>query len=536
MHRRFAHAALLVLIIIVVALSIGSVRLDSATSDEPAYIGAGMIKLVDGRLDYFRDEPPLMNSISAAPLVMAGYRLPPIWNLESNHWGVGKQFLWRSGFDGHRMLLLARLPTLALFVALIATVYCLVLRETGSTMWALAAAALTGFCPNLMAHARLATVDLALTFFAFSATALFLVVIDTGSLAAAIGMGIASAAAVMSKTSGNIIGPYFLILLIAAIVFKRTPNPKRVVAMFAVAIVSAITFAEGFILAEASNAYMETFRPLPRLLVPFAEYAANIRAITGWYAQGHTLPQFLLGQFSTNGWPHYYLIAFLLKTTIPGIALLVFALARRNNFKVVVLMLFVVMFMVIAAAGHLDLGLRYVLPIYPFIYAAIPIALSSAAPLPPAAKRRASAAVVIALLTWHVAENLIAYPHYLSYFNEAIGSKRNADKFLIDSNLDWGQDLRRLDAWCREHGVTQITVHYFGGADLGYDVRSARPIQWSAPGPEPLPKGYFALSRHLYRVSHAPNVWPVDYDTYLAANHARYVTTVGGSINIYAIE
>ncbi|MGZ8829923.1 MAG: glycosyltransferase family 39 protein [Thermoanaerobaculia bacterium] len=535
MHRRFAHAALLVLLlIIVVALSIGSVRLDSATSDEPAYIGAGMIKLVDGRLDYFRDEPPLMNSISAAPLVMAGYRLPPIWNLESNHWGVGKQFLWRSGFDGHRMLLLARLPTIALLVALIVLMDWFVLRKTKSPAWALAAATLTGFCPNLMAHGRLATVDLALTFFAFAATALFIVVIETGSLPAAIGMGIASAAAVMSKTSGNILGPYFLLVLIAALVFRRAPNPQRLVLMFGVAILSAIAFAEIFILAEGSAAYMrESFPHVPRVLVPFAEYAANIRAINAWYTQGHTLPQFLLGRFSTTGWPQYYPVALLLKTTIPSILLFIGALVagvRRRSFTVFMLLLFVALFLGIAAAGHLNLGIRYVLPIYPFVYAATAIALSSISP------QRFAAAVIVALIAWHAAENLIVYPSYISYFNELAGSRRNADRLLIDSNLDWGQDLRRLDAWLRDNGVKQITVHYFGGADVGYDIRAARPALLRGPGPDLLPKGWFALSRHLYRVSFAPGTWPIDYDRYLAASHARYVTTVGGSIDVYRVE
>ncbi len=518
---RSGAAAAALLILIAVALSIASVRLDSATSDEPAYIGAGMIKLVEGRLDYFRDEPPLMNSLSVAPLVVAGYRLPPIWNLDSDHWAVGQRFLWRLGFDGHRMLFLARLPTIALFAALLLTMYWFVLRETGSVAAALLATALTGFCPNLMAHGRLATVDLALSFFSFLATALFLVVIETGSLGAAIAMGVASAAAVMSKTSGNLLGPYFLIVLIAALVVRRDQR-KRILAMFGVAIISAVVFAEAFILAEARTW---------NVLVPFAEYAANIRAIHGWYSQAYRLPQFLLGQFSTSGWPQYYLVAFLLKTTIPAILLFVIALvigARMRSFTFIALLLFVVMFFAVAAAGHLDLGIRYVLPIYPFLYAGTAVVLGP--------RSSVLGWVVAVLLLWHVGENLVAYPSYISYFNELIGSPRNADEFLIDSNLDWGQDLRRLDAWCRDHHVTRLTLHYFGGADPGYDMQSARPLLLRGPGYGPLPKGWFALSRHLYRVSFAPGIWPADYDTYLAANHARYVATIGGSINVYAIE
>ena len=118
-----------------------------------------------------------MNSLSAVPVVLAGYRVPPSWK-GRNHWVVGRRFLYYSGYDAHRILFLARLPTIALFAALCIVDYWFVLRQTASRAWALAAAALTGFCPNLMAHGRLATVDLALTFFAFSATVLLFRVLD----------------------------------------------------------------------------------------------------------------------------------------------------------------------------------------------------------------------------------------------------------------------------------------------------------------------------------------------------------------------
>ncbi|HEX9164255.1 MAG TPA: phospholipid carrier-dependent glycosyltransferase [Thermoanaerobaculia bacterium] len=533
--RRTGAAVLSGIILVVVALSIASVWLDSATSDEPSYIAAGTIKLMSGRLDYFRDEPPLWISVSAAPLAIAGYRLPPIWNANSDHWSIGKRFLWRSGFDGHRMLFLARLPTIALFAALIVAMYAFVLHETKSVACALIAAVLTGFCPSLMAHGRLATVDLALSFFTFVAAALFLLMIESGSAAAAIGCGVASAAAIMSKTSGNILGPYFLILLIAALAMRA--DRRRLVAMFAVAVLSAIAFAELFILAEARSF---------NVLLPFREYVENIRAISGWYTHGHVLPQFLLGRFSTSGFYAYYEIAFLLKTTVAALALIFAALLRvlaRFRFSVpgarfawFALLGFPVLFLIIAAFGHLTLGIRYVLPIYPFLYAATAIGFQPRTGDRAGRTPSAAGTLLAAVLVWHAAENLMAFPNYISYFNEFISSPRRADEYLIDSNLDWGQDLRRLDAWCRDNHVAQITVHYFGGADVAYDVRSARPVLLRGPGFGPLPKGYFALSRHLYRVSFAPGVWPMNYDRYLAANHAHYVTTVGGSINVYRVE
>ena len=536
---RSSDLALVALVLIVVALCVGSVRMDSATSDEPAHIANGVIKVSERWLNFFREQPPLMNSLSGAPLVMAGYRMPPSWK-GGNHWVAGRRFLYYSGYDAYRILFLARLPTIALFAALCIIVYWFVLQQTTSRTWALAAAALTGFCPNLMAHGRLATVDLALTFFAFSATALLFRVLDRPTTLNAILLGITTVAAPMSKISGVILAPYFAVVIAMAFAFKPVNDPKRFVRALVIAVMAGLVFFEGFMLAETSSAYAHAQYPAtPRLLIPFAEFAAEVQTIRAWYSKGNELPQFLLGEFSWKGWPHYYLVALLLKTPIPAIVLFIAALvigARKRAFNFLALLLFVALFLIVAATGQLALGIRYVLPIYPFIYAAIAIALNGGAPLPSAAGRRASVAIVLALIAWHVAENLATYPHYISYFNELIGSKRNADKFLIDSNLDWGQDLRRLELWCRANGVKDITVHYFGGGDVAYEIRSAKPRIRFAPGPGLLPKGYFALSRHFYRLSFFPELWGIDYDTYLAASRAHYVTTIGESIDVHRVE
>ncbi|HEY3056971.1 MAG TPA: glycosyltransferase family 39 protein, partial [Thermoanaerobaculia bacterium] len=435
--------------------------------------------------------------------------------------------------DAHRILFLARLPTIALFAGLCVVMYWFVLWQTGSTMWALIAAALTGFCPNLMAHGRLATVDFALTFFSFTATVLLLRLIERPSVPTAILLGITAVAAPMSKVSGLILGPYLAIVIAGAFALRRVEKPAQVWRGLAIAAIAGLLFFEGFTLAETRAAYARDQYPsTPRLLIPFAEYAANIRTIHQWYERAYTLPQFFLGEFSSTGWPQYYPVAFLLKTTFPAIILIVAALVvgvRLRSFAFWSLLLFVCVFFIAAATGHLALGIRYVLPVYPFIYAATVIALSATT------LRRGAMAVIVALVVWHAVENLVAYPSYISYFNESIGSHKNADKFLIDSNLDWGQDLRRLDLWCRRNGISQITVHYFGGGDAEYEL-SAKATVRRRPGPGLLPKGYFALSRHFYRVSFLRNVWGIDYDSYLAASHARYVTTIGGSIYVFRVD
>jgi hypothetical protein len=528
-----SHAALAALLAVVIGLAVASVRLDSACPDEPAHVANGVIKLTEGWLNFFREQPPLMNSLSAAPVVLAGYRIQPGWK-GGNHWVVGRRFLYRSGYDWRRILFLARLPTIALFAGLVAVVYWFVFRQSGNGWWALLAAGLTGFCPNLIAHGRLATVDMALTFFAFASTALLITMLARPSPLVAILFGITAAAAPMAKVSGVILAPYFAIVVVAAFLSKRVSEPRRFLAALAVSIVTALLFFTLFGLAVTSDAYARAEYPgVPRLLVSFAEYLANIRTINAWYSKGHELPQFLMGEFSPTGWRHYYLVALLLKTPIPAILLTVGALvagARRRSFPFLALLFFALLFLGFAAAGHLALGVRYVLPVYPFFYAAIPLALSGRE------IGRVGIAVVAALAVWHAAENLRAYPSYIAYFNQLIGSHRNADRFLIDSNLDWGQDLRRLDRWAGQNGVKELAVHYFGGGDVEYEIRSARPIVRYGPGPDLLPVEYFALSRHFYRLSFYPPLWGADYDEYLAASKARYLTTIGGSIDVYRVD
>ena len=526
---RRPEVAAAALLIVIASLALSSVRLDSATMDEPAHIGGGMVKLLTGRLDYFRDNPPLWNAVSAAPLVLTGHR---VGRVDPNHWVEGRILLFRSGYDSNRMLFLARLPTIAVFLLLCVAVYLFVARETGSGWWGVAAMALTGLCPNLMAHGRLATTDVAATCAMFVASILLLRLIERPSIGIGIALGTVAAAAIFIKTSALFLGPYFVAVVALAFVMKQVREPRRFFASIGVGLVASIVVAEVVVLGMASQSYLrESFPDVPRLLVPFAESLANLQSIRAWLVRGHQMPQFLLGQFSYSSWPHYYLVALLLKMTIPALLVIVAGLVgalRRPRFVVLASLLFAAGFFAVASSSALAVGVRYVLPAFPFLFAAAMIALSAQA-------KRVTHVAVAALLVWHAVENLVAYPGYVAYFNEIAGGKANGDKFLIDSNLDWGQDLRRLDQWCDANGVKAITIHYFGGGDVERDLPGKIVDIRLSPCPEPLPAGWFAVSRHFYRLSFSP-VWPVDYETYIAANGGRYVTTVGDSILLYRIR
>ncbi|MFL6245654.1 MAG: hypothetical protein ACJ74H_06495, partial [Thermoanaerobaculia bacterium] len=249
------------------------------------------------------------------------------------------------------------------------------------------------------------------------------------------------------------------------------------------------------------------------LTLPFRAYLSEVRAVRDFYV-ANPLPQFLLGEFSQRGWPHYYLVAIAVKTPLPALALMLIAIFRTRRFEAAVCLLFAALFLIVSAFSSLNLGIRHILPIFPFLFAACAISVSRG--------------ITVMLVAAHVLTSLLAYPSYLSYFNPLIGSHRNADRVLIDSNLDWGQDLRRLAKWTRENDIDVIRVHYFGAGSVEREL-GANGIRWPAPRKEPLPKGWFALSRHFYRLNSG-------YDAYLRASGARYVTTIGGSIDIYKVD
>jgi hypothetical protein len=119
-----------------------------------------------------------------------------------------------------------------------------------------------------------------------------------------------------------------------------------------------------------------------------------------------------------------------------------------------------------SAAGHVDIGLRHLLPVYPFFYA-----LLAAGLLTPRWRWKAPAMVIILIAT--AVESLAAYPYYTAFFNVLVGGSKNGPKYLVDSNIDWGQDLKRLGRFSAEHGSPTFCTMYFGTAPDWYYVPRA---------------------------------------------------------------
>ena len=152
---------------------------------------------------------------------------------------------------------------------------------------------------------------------------------------------------------------------------------------------------------------------------------------------------------------------------MPLILLTLVALARAPRVPrrdAWLLWLPVAVYLAATATRGLQIGHRHLLPIYPFLFLA---AGEAAAAL---ARWRApkGAWLAAALGLWYAGGTLVQHPHHLAYFNELGGGPANGWRLLVDSNLDWGQDLKRLGEWARANHAGKLKLSYFGSADPGY--------------------------------------------------------------------
>ncbi len=204
---------------------------------------------------------------------------------------------------------------------------------------------------------------------------------------------------------------------------------------------------------------------------PFVKGIQGLRAID---QGGHFA--FLFGDVRMNGWWWYFPAAVALKSTLASLVLALFA--RRRGVEALAA---VVAILLVAMPSHLNLGVRYVLPLY------APLAVAGA-----------SAMYVLrkwflgALLAWHTIASAIAIPDAFPYFNEAAGPR--PWWYLIDSNIDWGQDALRLKRVLREKKAESVGIAVLGWHDwkaLGfpphYDLHRDVPSH-----------GWVAVSEHIF--------------------------------------
>lgn len=440
------------ILLVFTALAFDAARRDAPTYDEALHIASGYSYLKTGRYWMDVDHPPLGRVILAAPLLALAPEVDtndPAWR-QRLRYEFADAFFYRNTVAPERLLLAARLMAIAMGVLL------------GVLLWAwanalfgpgAATAALLFYCfsPPVLAHAHLATNDMAVTSFYTLALYLFWKFMNAPSRGRAAAAGAAFAAALAVKFSAVILLPTYAGLFLWE--WRSDPTRARRAVMLlpwcAAAAFVAILFAYG--------------------IVEWRVFVDGLGRISSNVALGRS--SFLLGRYSDAGWPHYFVAAFLLKTPAAFLALLGLSLGtfrrwRRREFLLAWVYGASALFVLVASMSKVQIGHRHILPVYPLLC----LALGEAAHR--LWRERAGKPAVAVLCAWIALAAAWAHPHHIAYFNELSGGSRNGLFYLSDSNLDWGQELKALGSYARERGVGAIYLSYFGTADpRAYGVR-----------------------------------------------------------------
>lgn len=432
------------LLIAVVAVLLATVRIVttypvfSHTSDEPAHIACGMEWLARGTYTLEPQHPPLARILAALGPFLAGTPDP------------GKTEMYTEGmaliYDNANVLTLARLGTLPFFWLACAVMYLAGLRWYGKAQAALAVFLFT-LLPPVLAHAGLATTDMALMGTLGLTVYLLLRWAETPTLGWGAMLGFAAALSILSKFSSLVFFPSCLAMLLIWAVIAEGPRalgkwltpPHAVSAAFAAAVLVAVVFA----------AYRFSFEPL----------LAGIKQAREHQALGHE--SYLLGDVSVTGFVWFYPVALAVKTPLGILALVScgswLAWKRRSQGALAVPVAFALGILAVGLYSRINIGIRHLLPIY------FCVALLAAAYLWERMERSAPK-VALLFVAWAAISGAWHHPDYIAYFNELAGSE--PENILADSDLDWGQDIRRLGKRLGELNAKALAFTPFFQVDL----------------------------------------------------------------------
>jgi hypothetical protein len=528
----------------------------SPTFDETAGLVAGFSvwSTGDPRLD--AESGMLAKRWAALPAWLSGAAPPDfsgeLWRVGYD-WRLAQEFLYASGNDPESVMRGARRMILVFSVALGALVYAWSAHLFGPaggllSLW------LFAFCPNLIAHGRLVTSDMAFcltlaatiwaTWAAFRRVTPFRVV----------ACAIAAALLFLSKFGALVAIPMLLLMLVIR-AFDPEPLPVELGSSRSLSdprariavLLGVLLLAAAVTIAAIWAAYGFSFRATHGEFVPynwarvealdgfpasFVLAARDLRALpeTWLYGLGYTLATiqdrvaFAAGSFSMTGWWWFFPYAVAIKTPLGTLGVLALAglagvapwLAERRDTppasgwvairRSAPLWILILVFWAASLPSNINIGLRHVLPTYApaFVLAGAAIRFAS---------RPAGALLLALLLAATAAESLAVRPHYLAYFNPLGGGPGGGHQRLVDSNLDWGQDLPGLARWLAERRAAgedrPCFLSYFGSAlPEGHGVRclalpSFFEFRGEAPPPELAP-GLYAISATMLQALHLP--------------------------------
>ncbi|HEX7833711.1 MAG TPA: glycosyltransferase family 39 protein [Thermoanaerobaculia bacterium] len=426
MTNRRADVAAIALIVIAMIRIATTWTVFSATIDEPMHLSAGLQIYKQHAFTLQQENPPLPRVVLAFAPWIGGVELKS---------DITEQLrlVFFSNDRYKTNLVLARCGNLVFFAIAAFAVWSWSRRELGSAGGLLAVLLFT-MQPVIFGFAGLGTHDMPATAGFALALAVFARWLDTPDAKRAALFGAAFGFAVLCKFSNiGYVPAACLAMTIVRMIADRNARGlwRRMLPSFAIALAATL-----FVIWTGYGFTIDAF-------------IGGIRKLAEVDRLGHK--SYLLGELRTTGWWYYFPIALALKTTLASLVLAIAALFAKRQRVAGEALAAVAAILLVAMPSHLNLGIRYVLP----LYAPLSIAAAAAA-LTMLRSTRPLRIAAIVLLAWHCGASLLAHPDGFAYFNEAAG--REPWTILNDSNIDWGQDVLRLREVAREEKIASLTT------------------------------------------------------------------------------
>jgi 4-amino-4-deoxy-L-arabinose transferase-like glycosyltransferase len=525
----------------------------SPTYNEVAHLVAGISYWQFGQFDVYRVDPPLTRLVAALPVLAA--KPTTDWKSFREHPGarpefhLGKDFVAANGERSLWLYAIARWACIP-FSWLGAWICYRWAQELYGLRGAFLALALWCFEPNILAHAQLVTPDLGATALGLTASYCFWRWLKTPTWAWTLIVGGVLGLAELTKFTWLIL---FALWPVLWTVWRLSDLQARTERRhwFREAAQLGVAFLLAIYVINLGYAFEGSFQPLNKfqfvsnaftgtemaddhrtkqhvsnrfvgsrlgaLLVPFpSDYVIGVD-LQKKDLENFSQKSYLRGEFRDHGWWYFYLYCLSIKTPIGLWVLLslgrftaAFVRPERRPHTVrdtlALLAPGAAVLFLVSSQTAFTIHFRYVLPLLPFLF----IWASRSAALPPIHRRFYSLAME-ATITWLIASSLWIYPHSLSYFNEVVGGPNNGANHVLDSNIDWGQDLLFLRDWVKDHTearpINLAYSGYFNPIDVGieYQFPNALLLGNGIPGKTiSLEPAWYAISVNLLRGMKSP--------------------------------
>ncbi len=516
-----------VIVTAALVLAYSSVWNDSPIVDEIPHIGAGYsyIEKWDMRLN--PEHPPLAKDLAGIALKFLNLNndafTTKFWNEDINgQWNFGRNLIFNSGNDAIKIAHAAKLSIFIFFILSAVIIY-IWTKELFGPMAGLIALFLFSFSPTVMAHSRFVTTDLPALFGVLLAAYFFIRFLKKPNYKTLIIAGLAFGVAQLTKYSLFLLIPYFGLLALIYGWLNIEKHKLRHAIHYG--FLSVFIIIIGYVVVVWPVYGLHTINYPPerqksdtiyllgsygnRLIAErvielsdklyirsAAQYGLGLLMVTQRSIGGNTA--YFLGEVRSQAWKKYFPVVYFIKEPLAFWGLVIIALfylfstwkpnllkspaskLDDQNLDIYAMFIWLGIYWFISIRANLNIGVRHLLPMYGFTYMLIanPLAILIQKSKITHVKHpmfnmgvfnMGVTVILIALFGWYFVENLRIYPYYLTYFNQVVGGPSGGHKYVVDSNLDWGQDAKRLADWVRANNIQEkIYLDYFGWTDHSY--------------------------------------------------------------------